>query len=962
MPVLELTEEQVRILLENVIPVSLKKVNEDRAKKEYEEYKLNKNFKKINELYPLTLYFIIRDLKGNEQIDFIRKNIDYIKENHEDIFIYNMMGPRALSYYLSFDSLKEIYELDKNIFNKMLNSEVENLFNDFSNEEILLFFKEFNDAIKNDLQDYRFVNAFSYAKDQILRNEINDTFGEGNRFDGAFNLAVNKKAELTKFILKEYEEKIKGLDDWAFLRFLNSCLEYVNKNVEDVERFIKNNKERLGDLYKNLEFNKLYDVLEETHYDKASCNLLFNNFGDVIFAREDFPRLFPVMPAKVLCDFYKKNKNYFEKIGVEHWLKHDFFVEIKEVLDDYAVEDFEKILSENSEKYDKRSISYLEGKYRKCVSDTEALLTLRESSSIYSSEYIRNLEIMKRELKNGVYDKNSDVYKGHFKLFVNHLVKEKYITEVNKENINELERYFFQYVKGLSLVKVKELNDINKIALFNRIGSIKDIDSSEFTLEQIQNYNVKEHRLLLDNEWLKNNMDLAKSYRTLTLKLMFLVGYERAKYILELDKNIATLEHLVGNVDVKTVKLDENGDPILNEKIINLLFRDLEKNRIKLMLDNKENELYKYFPRIFNEWETIAINNRHKNLNSILNFLKSDEVCVDLKHYRLKGLFKYIGCKKEIVEDTLQIHDQMLERKEATIPRVKGKLNGYTYEVLKLDDMDGLTVGNRTDCCFTVKGVAYSSLKHALLNKNGRILVIKKDDELVAHSWLWRNGNVLCLDNIEVAKGINEVDFLDVYLKFANHIFEKSSCYEGENTCIKNITVGRNLVDKPIKGIEKFAKISNTLSNGEKKEIYSLPRVAEDNIYSDAKSVQVILLGNGDFKYYDVNCNYKDERDEVLSYLGEEKDFGHINDIVNCLRYIKSEECGKVEDFDLIDVKDYKCVWCNKDWYVLVDENGNVDKYFCSKDEIVRKEFERAVEIEYILKQQIADGGKPNKR
>lgn len=74
MPFLDLTEEQINLLFENAIPVSLKKEDEDKAKKEYEEYKENKSFKKINELKPLTVYFIIRDLKGNEQIQFIKEN------------------------------------------------------------------------------------------------------------------------------------------------------------------------------------------------------------------------------------------------------------------------------------------------------------------------------------------------------------------------------------------------------------------------------------------------------------------------------------------------------------------------------------------------------------------------------------------------------------------------------------------------------------------------------------------------------------------------------------------------------------------------------------------------------------------------------------------------------------------------------------------------------------------------
>ena len=99
--------------------ITVTKEKEEQAKREYEEYLMGKN-KDISELSPLTLYFIIKDLSSKKQIEFIRKNIDYIKENDEDIFLYNMLAPSSLSYSLSYEVIREIYKLDKNIFEKMI--------------------------------------------------------------------------------------------------------------------------------------------------------------------------------------------------------------------------------------------------------------------------------------------------------------------------------------------------------------------------------------------------------------------------------------------------------------------------------------------------------------------------------------------------------------------------------------------------------------------------------------------------------------------------------------------------------------------------------------------------------------------------------------------------------------------------------------------------------------------------
>ena len=56
--------------------------------------------------------------------------------------------------------------------------------------------------------------------------------------------------------------------------------------------------------------------------------------------------------------------------------------------------------------------------------------------------------------------------------------------------------------------------------------------------------------------------------------------------------------------------LDDKGNPILNTKLMNLLFSDKNYLKIKEMLSNKDNDLYKYFPRIFSEWEMIVMNDK----------------------------------------------------------------------------------------------------------------------------------------------------------------------------------------------------------------------------------------------------------------------------------------------------------------------------------------------------------------
>jgi len=403
----------------------------------------------------------------------------------------------------------------------------------------------------------------------------------------------------------------------------------------------------------------------------------------------------------------------------------------------------------------------------------------------------------------------------------------------------------------------------------------------------------------------------------------------------------------VGNVDVKNIILDEQGNPILNTKLMNLLFNDKEYTRMKEMLSNKDNDLYKYFPRIFSEWEMIVMNDKDKSLKVILDFLKSDEISLPPKYYRLEGLIKFIGCSNSIVNETLLLHDQILTRVNSTIPRIVGTKDEYSYEILRLNDMESLAIGNRTDCCFTVLGNGYSCLKHSVTSNNGRILVIRKGDEILAHSWIWRNGDLLCLDNIEISKKIDCVDFFDVYLQVADELIKSSYQSEGIDSCIKNVTIGFTNFDKEIKGIEQYPCLIAKTCNLEDKDFGTklgsnrrfvdvLPQPIEEVGYSDSKNVQYLIRGNGIFNLGQTTYIYQDDRNDIMHYSEEdsyeENYLKVMTKKVNALRCVKAEKENTLNSYKAIDIDDFKEVYCNDDWYVITYEDGSTESFNNSFD------------------------------
>ena len=122
--------------------------------------------------------------------------------------------------------------------------------------------------------------------------------------------------------------------------------------------------------------------------------------------------------------------------------------------------------------------------------------------------------------------------------------------------------------------------------------------------------------------------------------------------------------------------------------------------------------------------------------------------------------------------------------------------------------------------------------------------------------------------------------------------------------------------------------------------VNELPIPIEEGLYSDAKLCQWLIKGSGDFSFYKSDFYYKDERKEVLEYNDRKKndwDFIKLlNKKVNALRFIKDKD-GKSE-LSKIDIRYYDKVYCNDDWYVLVDKTGVSEYFVYSNDERANEE------------------------
>lgn len=121
---------------------------------------------------------------------------------------------------------------------------------------------------------------------------------------------------------------------------------------------------------------------------------------------------------------------------------------------------------------------------------------------------------------------------------------------------------------------------------------------------------------------------------------------------------------------------------------------------------------------------------------------------------QVAGLQNYSQQDFEILQ---QIYNYGKQRTFSSIPRVSSDKSvnlpsgTYHYEILRLDDPRAMSIGFESDCCQRLGEPAEVCMEHSMVDKNGRVFIITNTaGEVVAQSWVWRNKDVLCFDNIEV--------------------------------------------------------------------------------------------------------------------------------------------------------------------------------------------------------------------
>lgn len=565
---------------------------------------------------------------------------------------------------------------------------------------------------------------------------------------------------------------------------------------------------------------------------------------------------------------------------------------------------------------------------------------------LFDDDYIKAISLAKMLLleDKSINDQNSS-YIELRKKYMSHLFKN--LRRDNTVDASTNNSMFYRIVKGsISFSQIDDLETVKALIYLSRNPQVKDVHQVEdlvsaLSEKQVQNYNIKLYKKLCERikETYKNSSPLEENIQKLAYKMFLGFGYDKALRILEHKKTFTSLEYLFNSLRVRDIALNEDGTPKLNEKLMNYLFgsnRNDKNANINKLLNDEILNFDKYFSSIYNDWDLIYRKlNGSVSTKRILELYKNPVTFLKPDEYKLEGPLQEIGTTNPtIVQKAKDWYQIMRERRYSSIPKVKGDIAGYEYEMLDLDNPLALAVGYITRCCFLIDGLSRESLYHSISNKNGRTFVVRKDGELIAQSWVWRNGNVLCFDNVETRGNYSQDALLEAYQKASEELIELSNQSENETESLKVVTYGTS---------------ESRMSRPEKTFEGTLPKVLESVGYSDAKYEQCILAErkHKSLYYGDVVARYEDPRPKIREF----KDISSMSDkeIADLNRELDAIEYSKLGKTRKTNVRNCRYVVCSKDWYIAIGNDGKVTTQILKKDDRATEECKAKAQI--VIKQ-----------
>lgn len=298
--------------------------------------------------------------------------------------------------------------------------------------------------------------------------------------------------------------------------------------------------------------------------------------------------------------------------------------------------------------------------------------------------------------------------------------------------------------------------------------------------------------------WNEKNSDSKQKYEE--MKSLFEQAYtlnDEGKYIFSIDKqknknSVKIVRKILEKAQIARILTPQKAHQMFDSFAMeyNPDFVKFFNENIEEILSNSE--YTKNIATIQRQFRDIVRTNagRRLTLDVAQDYIKSIVYTdIEVGNEGVAEQAKIAGYSQKDFEAIQSLFNEGEVRDFSSIPRIQGKTNGYTYEMLRCDDPLALIIGTLTDCCQEIHGAGETSMEHSVVSPDGRVFVVRDvEGKVVAQSWFWRNQYTGCFDNIEIPDRIFELykkqhpdigkkgltaEVLEVYKKAAQDLMQE---------------------------------------------------------------------------------------------------------------------------------------------------------------------------------------------
>ncbi len=854
--------------------------------------------------------FLSEDAPEDLKKTFYEKNYigkDLLLMDAEDI----QKHPEWVKYLINIDLSKCLKPLFVSINSKQTNF-YEFLKMKFSQEEILDFILKYGKILLN-------CHVFNLNTDSG-KEELYNSIISSIRFNiGTFEIMYDDKILPIEF-QKKYSELFLSEDAPYELKDLFYKQKLKPSSIKNHSNWIK--------YIENKALNTGFDSLSRNFINNCFLSFLdisqifdlFNKYGDYLLVsslslkenarinNNDSKDLFEVaddMLKKEIIESIITNKCNYDESAM-NFIKDDYpdlFLdinapeELKTCFYNYTSKtpiSF-KLLKEHRE-----FLPFLEGKniilsFKKAQMNENSVTKFFEKYKEDAIKIgIKNPESVTQMLKDGQHE---ILFKWYDKLhFIPHYVVmrefpfdeiDKFISSAKKwSTLMKIERYNVNEDAKAALLKASMCFGVfdNDTEGFNKIIHLFTDIPKEITKEDIEKI----------NNYIKDAPDEKKSTLLEQLSVLESVYEQKGEsYILKINSQqnksiVKTIRSLMESANLDKILTTDKAHKLFGgfDMSYNPTFRDFILENMDKILSS--DEYISYISSMQKQWNKIkAMNsNRVLTLDLAMSFIKINKYeNVEIGNESLAEVCSMAGYSQKSFDILQRIYNYGSSRVTSSIPRIYNETNEYTYEILRLDDPLAVAIGTLTDCCQELGNAAETCVEHSMVSKHGRIFVIKdKEGNIVAQSWVWRNKNIVCFDNIEVPDkaftrahktGVTNINLTDkiyaIYERAAQELIEKDNIEykrlldEGKITReeydalkLAKVTVGLGYNDIA-KSLERNAVL-------EKSDIatpldFNPPVALNHGLYTSDSKTQYIISGQKDVvdSNFETKALYSDE-------------------------------------------------------------------------------------------------------